>query len=81
MKKISIDKEILKAVKEEAKRLGKDVGWFKFARIKKGDVWVFLPDKDFQLRKLEQLVKKVGKKFPQFTTGQITEKISRMVNN
>lgn len=78
MKKIA---EVIKNIlKKEAKKIKKDVLWFKFAKKTKKGHWRFLVNKEIQWKKLEEIATKLSKKYKKYTTGKIVDIISEIVN-
>lgn len=61
-------------------KTGKSVKWYKFALEGQNGGWRFLPNKDAQWLALEKVAKKVAKKLPQYTEGQIVDKLASLVN-
>lgn len=80
MKNTVIEKVLLAKLKEEAKRLGKKISWFRFATKTKFG-YRFLPNKEIQWKKLEGLAREIRQKFPQYTSGQIADMLSQLVND
>ena len=80
MKNTGIENELLAKLKEEAKRIGKKISWFKFA-VKTKHGYRFLPNKELQWKKLEKIAEEFGQKYPQYKSGQIVDILSQLVNH
>ena len=79
MKSQKIIKELQKELAKEAKNLRKSLSWFRFAKkTKKG--YRFLAHKEAQWKILQEIVKKVVNKYPDYSTGQIVDMLSELVN-
>ncbi|OGK15275.1 hypothetical protein A2774_02520 [Candidatus Roizmanbacteria bacterium RIFCSPHIGHO2_01_FULL_39_12c] len=73
-------KEIIKTFKEEAKKKGKNLSWFKYAVKNKPGGWKFLSGKEEQWNLLEEISERVNQKHKEYKSGQIVDMISQLVN-
>ena len=80
MKSKKLFREIKKALSGEAKKMGKNVDWFRFAIRNKRGGWRFLANKQNQLKRLEEIAEKIGEKNKKYKTGKIADLISETVN-
>ncbi|OGK20998.1 hypothetical protein A2866_02680 [Candidatus Roizmanbacteria bacterium RIFCSPHIGHO2_01_FULL_39_8] len=77
MKKIV---EVLKLeVGLKAKHMGKPIAWFQFAKKTKYG-YRFLTNKEAQWKILQEIAERIAQKYPQYTTGQIVDLLSEIVN-
>ncbi len=68
------------SLKKEAEKRKKPIFWFRYA--KRGIYsYRFLKNKSEQWDLLEQIAVSLGKKYKNFTTGEIVDIISELVNN
>jgi hypothetical protein len=74
-----ISNKLVGELKAEIKKVNPDLSWFKFTE-KSGLGWRFLPNKEIQWEKLEMIAKKISKKYPEYTTGQVVDELCRLVN-
>lgn len=73
--------EIKKLLEDEAKKMGKNFSWFRFAKKTKNGSWKFLANKDFQWKKLQEIANKLSLKYKNLRKGEIVDIISELVNN
>lgn len=73
--------DIKKSLTQEAAKRGADVTWFKYAEKSANDAWNFLPKREIQIEVLKQITKHVSRKYPNFTSGQIADYITHIVNS
>lgn len=79
MKYSKIEKELFGELKKEAKKMGKNISWFRFAKKTKHG-YRFLTNKESQWEKLEEIAKRLLKKYPEMTEGEIIDLLSYIVN-
>ena len=79
MKNTKIYCELVEELKSEAKKVGQNISWFRFAKKTKCGWW-FLTNKEEQWKKIEHIAKKISKKYPLFTVGQIVDWSCDLVN-
>lgn len=73
--------EIKKFLEDEAKKMGKNFSWFRFAKKTKTGCWRFLANKDDQWEKLQEIANKLSLKYEDLKKGEIVDIISELVNN
>lgn len=77
-------KKIVMVLKTElaskARQIGKPFSWFQFAKKTKYG-YRFLANKGVQWNLLQDIVGRIGKKYPQYTTGEIVDLLGDIVNS
>lgn len=72
---------INKTLRSLLKQTGKPVKWYQFAVKTKTGGWRFLRGKDAQWQALNQIAKIAAKKLPQYSEGQIVDRLAKLVNS
>ena len=80
MKNTKLRSDINKSLAKEAAKHGKGVSWFKYAKNTGNNAWLFLPHKEIQIEILKKLTKNISQKYPNFSSGQIADTITNIVN-
>ena len=80
MNNIKVIKELKNILEREAEKMGKDISWFRFAK-KTNNGHRFLTKKEPQLRKLEEITQKIVKEHSEYTTGEVADIFSQLVNS
>lgn len=79
IKESKLIKDIVLELNKSIKSSKKDIGWFQYARYSQYG-YKFLKNKEDQYEILEAIANKLAKKHKNFTTGQIVDMISELVN-
>lgn len=80
---LEISKKTIRALKKEireaSKKHGRSLSWFRFAK-KTQYGYRFLANKEAQWKILQEIAERIAQKYPQYTTGQIVDLLSDLVN-
>lgn len=80
MNKRDLKNEIKKALTDEAEKIKKDLSWFRFAKKIKTGAWRFLDNKEARWKKLEEIAIKIAGRHKNYTTGEVVDIMSGIVN-
>lgn len=77
---LKLHHELLQRALRAAKSLRKDFTWFRYARWSRRGCFVPLTNRQVQLGTLNRIFIQTVKAHPEFTTGEIADMLSELVN-